>query len=167
MNAAEVDDTPTGEPAGDAAPSEEARQKATVEYNTIVETAAPVMVRLKASKFEAKADYIVQRLQEQSGKITLAKSIVGHHEFYGYNANEGTLLGFFSWTVQIKRRKILLSARADYIVGYAHVPNVSEAVARKFLGHVGKFAAYPYFRVYISQMAAMAGADMPPLPLLK
>lgn len=63
-------------------------------------------------------------------------------------------------------RKKALTIEADYAVIYDVGEDAVPNAARAFVTNVGLFAAYPYFRGLVAQVAWSAGVDLPPLPTI-
>ena len=78
---------------------------------------------------------------------------------------KGRVSAIFQYIVIAKLgRKTAVRCAAEYIVLYG-VPQDSEAEAAEgFCHNVGFFAAYPYFRALVAQLASSANILLPPLP---
>jgi hypothetical protein len=78
---------------------------------------------------------------------------------------KGRVSAIFQYVVIAKLgRKTAVRCAAEYIVLYA-VPQDSDAEAAEgFCHNVGFFAAYPYFRALVAQLASSANILLPPLP---
>lgn len=64
-------------------------------------------------------------------------------------------------------RKWVLRGRSTYLVAYTVEGRPTVQAAEEYLNKVARFTAYPYFRAHFAGLCSQAGAQMPPLPVMK
>ena len=130
------------------------------DYNRVAGNANLVGITLMASDIEVKPEYFdpatKNSLSYDSGVATC-----------DYDPNDGVISAWLKYAVNAKiGRKRVLKINAEYLVIYRSVPDLKPAAAEAFCAHVGKYAAYAYFRAWVSQVAGASNLRLPPLPTL-
>lgn len=130
------------------------------EYNAVATKAQLISVSLMKGNFDIKPEFY-----NPATKKTLSydTDVLASR----FDVDEAAVSAFFRFAVESKvGRKIVLKCSADYFVSYDVPEGVSQDAAESFSEHVGLFAAYAYFRGWLSQTAWAANCRMPPLPTL-
>lgn len=102
------------------------------------------------------------------------------------NRDVGMVVGHFTMTVTVDAPQTLMDTpditdvdpgddmrqivliTGQYDVSYTNIPDdADDDAVGLFIGLVGKFAVYPYFRNLVSQAAGMTHLDLPILPVLR
>lgn len=82
-----------------------------------------------------------------------------------FDSDRGVVSAIFEYIVTAKLgRKTAMRCIAEYVILYAVPSNCESEAAEGFCHNVGAFAAYPYFRGLVSQLASSANLVLPPLP---
>jgi hypothetical protein len=133
-------------------------------YNSIVYGAQLRDIALISSNFEVKPQYFSARLENAQ----LNHAINMEFSEPSYDDESGLLLAQMDWSVTAKKgRSQHLKLTARYMLTYSGVPSVESRHMSEFIRRVGRFATYPYFRNFVSQMSWASGAELPILPVLK
>jgi hypothetical protein len=124
---------------------------------------------MTSSRFDASSDYFLLRERgKEEKKSFMTLGMEGDLKRSSYVKEEGVMFGELSWSAYSKRgRKKALSIKADYLVVYSSATDLEEVYVEAFLGNVGKFATFPYFRALVATYSAASSADLPILPVLK
>jgi hypothetical protein len=77
----------------------------------------------------------------------------------------------FAWVAaeaicKIKNKRVA-AFRARYLIVYDVHGVPEEPAVEAFARRVARFAAYPYFRAHVAELASQAGVRLPPLPIIK
>lgn len=84
-----------------------------------------------------------------------------------YSSDRNIVSAIFQYEVVAKLgRKTAMRATAEYVVLYSVPKDCGNEAAEGFCHNVGRFAAYPYFRALVAQLAAGANLMLPPLPTI-
>ncbi|WP_295527193.1 hypothetical protein [Novosphingobium sp. Chol11] len=132
----------------------------TAEYNEVALSAQLVEIRLLKSNFVAEPEF--SSVQDETN-LSFGREVVSCFFKHG----DPTVAAIFNYHVYGKRgRTKLLKCEAEYVVIYSVPTLAAEEAARGFCRNVGVFAAYPYFRAHVAQLAWGAGITLPPLPAI-
>ena len=134
-------------------------------YNAVIEVAELGEVALASCNFDLKVAYFRAKNKEEDGvKYTYQCDVSDLH----FLEEHGVVGATFSWSLRAREgRKVLAKIDTSYICYYTRLQDCEEASAKAFLGRVGRFTTYPYFRALVSQMSWASGAQFPILPVLK
>jgi hypothetical protein len=133
---------------------------AATRYNAVVAAATLAAVLLTELEFkhEPVADTTAKRDLHFGGEIVAVT----------FEPATGTATGMFQWWVEARHgAAVSLRLTAKYVVQYAGLVGQDEDAAKAFVAKVGRFASYPYFRALASQINWEAGANLPPMPVLR
>ncbi len=84
-----------------------------------------------------------------------------------YEPDSASAAAIFRFHVTAKAgRKVVFTVQAEYLALYEVGKDAQPNAARAFVKNVGLFAAYPYFRAFVAQVAWNAGMRLPPLPTI-
>ncbi|NTG19410.1 hypothetical protein G6L00_03065 [Agrobacterium rhizogenes] len=145
-----------------AAPS---KQETLEAYNSIIERADLLDIRLMDLKFNVKHQYYAAIAK---GDDDLQHAFENDLAEMTYDAPSGLLMGNFRWVTKVtKGKKKLLEIDAKFYATYHGVPDVDQVHMDAFLRRVGKFATYPYFRGVVSRLSWESHAELPIMPVLK
>lgn len=137
-------------------------------YNSVVEHAQLLDIRLTDFKFSVKPRYYEAIEEENAGEVSLTRTFDHDVTDIGFDPEIGALGGRFNWTLRVLRGKTkLVSVEGSFFVAYSDVPNVERQHAEAYLRKVGRFATYPYFRSVVAQMSWESSASLPVMPVLK
>ena len=131
------------------------------DYDHVVEMAELRSVRLVSVSFAVKPD-LTSRPDE--------RDLEYHAENTKNVVDEATGIGlaYVTFTVSAGRgRKRLLQCTADYVASYNDLAGCEEKAAQAYLGRVGLFACYPYFRSVFANLDWASLSRLPPLPVIK
>lgn len=134
-------------------------------YNEIAQRARLAEITLSASEFHAKIDAALTLSDPEAAIKLNYKDELTDVTFDGAS---GILAGTFNWKAEIKSgRSSLVRLRAGYSIFYDNLVDADESYAVAYLGKVGRFATYPYFRALFSLQSGAASLTIPPLPSLR
>jgi hypothetical protein len=135
----------------------------TAEYNTVVEAANLDSVVLLQSEFQMDPNFLRQAPADRKLTLNLAKIEVGLDEAAGVGN------GTFQWEVIAKgdHDQQLLRVSATFVVVYVGLLGRDKKAVEAFIGRVGRFTVFPYFRTFVSQMSWLSGAGLPIVPILR
>jgi hypothetical protein len=137
-------------------------------YNKVVRSAELLDIRLVASKFYAKPEYFEQKDEVLSPDSGAKLAIVDTLKWADYDPELGLLVGHLDWEAGCRKgRRRLLSVTASYLIAYRVSKNLEAKYVNVFLGNVGRFAVFPYFRSLVAQYSSASAAELPILPVLK
>lgn len=132
-----------------------------VAYNSVVERALLRSIRLTECRFDMKPEALDADL------AVWQKDIRGDVEEVFFDRDNGRLAGFFVFEAILRfRRKRVLVVSAKYLVTYKVSGEIETDIGELFVERVGRVVAYPYFRSVVATLAAQAGLQMPPLPII-
>jgi hypothetical protein len=132
------------------------------DYNAVVQIADLIDIKLIHTTFDVvPALFLSEKDQHKFG--------YGCEFEHGYYRGEdNVLIGTFKLEAGSKQgRRWLLRAKSTYLVMFDVEGNPSEEAALSYLSRIGKFACYPYFRSHFAALCSNAGAEMPPLPVMR
>jgi hypothetical protein len=130
-------------------------------YNNVVERALLKSIRLTETRFNMKPEALELDLS------VWPKDIRGEVEEVFFDRDNDRLAGIFVFEVIFRsRRKRVLVVSTKYLVTYKVVGDVETDIGELFVERVGRVVAYPYFRSVVATLAAQAGLQMPPLPII-
>ena len=145
-------------------------KKSTLEkYDAVVSNAELGDLFLQSSEFEMRPDYYSARnLTDSKEGHAINLSVEFSADDIFFDSEDGVVGGNFIWILRAKvGRKQLLKLKCVYVCFYTGLEGKNEGAAIAFLKRVGRFATYPYFRTFTSQISWCSGADLPILPLMK
>ena len=128
------------------------------DYNYVAVNSKLRLVGLVKNTFSVSASCIAD---QKSWKLSYA----WEENACSFDSKRGVVSAMFQYLVIAKLgRKTAMRCAAEYVVLYS-LPLDSEAEAAEgFCHNVGLFAAYPYFRGLVAQLASSANLVLPPLP---
>lgn len=128
------------------------------EYNSVAMNAKLDTIKLVNFVLEVNAE--VQK-REGERELAFGRKLMSCR----FDENSWAAAAIFQFSVTVRRDgEEEFNCVGDYAVLY-NVPEGSAGqAATAFCKHIGSFAAYPYFRAVVAQMAWNAGTDLPPLP---
>lgn len=130
------------------------------EYNAVAVGSRLEAINLLASQFEVNADCIGNsaKWNLSYGRKVLSCTVGGEEKY---------VAAILRYEVMAKLgRKRAMLCRADYGIYYSIPEGSKDEAAIGFCRNVGTFAAYPYFRGLMAQLAWNAGVNLPPLPAI-
>lgn len=129
-------------------------------YNDVVASAKLVAIQLAKSRFDVSPEFYDSDLKKKLG--------FDHSDISTtFDRDENIVIGRFGFGCEAKGgRKSLLKATAEYIVIYEVHEGANGDAVEAFCARVGVFAAYPYFRALVANLAWAANAKLPPLPVI-
>jgi hypothetical protein len=137
------------------------------EYNALVAAAQLQDIRLVKSAFELAPEGIEVRPE---WKFTHACEIDQMH----FDAAKSLLIASVSAEANAEigeqgsvSHHTMLSITCQYVVFYSVTGSPSDAAIDSFARRVARFAAYPYFRAHVAELASQAGLQLPPLPVIR
>jgi hypothetical protein len=131
-------------------------------YNAAVAVANLVEVRLVSSSFVAKPH---PEADKEGSSATIEDQVRAHQ----FNEGSGTSFTVFEWKLSGSAASppTELRLRADFLLVYDGLEGVDAETVERLVRRVGRFASYPYFRAFVSQMGGMGCLELPPLPMLR
>jgi len=128
------------------------------EYNAVATSAHLGAINMLASNFSVNPDCLGD---SSDWKLSYNRKVLS----CSYNQDSRYVAAIFQYEVIAKlgRRKAM-RCTADFGVYYTTTEDATEAAAIGFCRNTGSFAAYPYFRALVAQLAWNAGVTLPPLP---
>jgi len=150
---------------GEAGPvTPEQKQELLARYNEVVDRAALGSIRLLDLNFAIKPD-------------CLAKEDYGSNSKFAYGVStkdidfdSGSGRGGASFTCEATSslgRVKAAHCKAVYYVSYRNMTGCEETATKAFMGRVGRFTCYPYFRALLATLDWSATAKLPTLPVLR
>jgi len=130
------------------------------DYNKLVASAELIDVKLIKSEFEVHGSFFSSDEAARGLRYAceVAKAV--------YEGD--VLLGEIHMLAGCKAgRKWSLKARAAYLVAFHVSGGAPKEAAEYYVEKVARFSAYPYFRAHFAALCQGAGAEVPPLPVLK
>jgi hypothetical protein len=129
-------------------------------YNQVVDSAQLVTVQLSKVNFSIDGDFYDESTPK---KLHFDRGVAGCF----FDPEGPSVTGSFKYVVYSKSgRKKQLAADAEFVVIYALAEGADEIAAKIFCRRVGMFAAFPYFRALMANLAWSANAPLPPLPVI-
>lgn len=130
------------------------------DYNDVAAHAQLLAVSLLKAESEIKPEYFNPATKKNLSYATATLSSAHIDE-------EQSMSAVFQFVVEGKvGRKKLLKIYAEFFVVFGCGSNHNPEAAKAFCEHIGLYAAYPYFRSWVAQVACAAGVKLPPLPTL-
>lgn len=126
-------------------------------YQKVVGTARLEDILLVSSSFSIDPEYYAA--SEKTHHIHVQQ------EFSTFEDQAATACEF-SVTAKADEKDILL-IKAKFVVSYSQLQGQAGPAVEAFVKQVGVFAAYPYFRSFVSQLSWMASAQLPIAPILR
>ena len=133
-------------------------------YNDIVVRAELATVQLCSLSFNVKDTFFSERNKKRP---RISYSIKSSEYIFDDNQDYAAVKIDCIVTAKGSRSSNILVCKAVYLVAYKNLSGCDENVVKAFLGRVGRFAGYPYFRSLFASLDWNAGTRMPPLPILK
>lgn len=131
-------------------------------YRAAADAADMHSIRLIFSQFDLKPE----GLDSDKGNWSQGYSCVT--QATSFNEEKNMLHAFVEAEAFCKSgKKKIISLRCKYIVSYSVQGEPDPAAANRFAHHVGRFAAYPYFRAHFAEVTSQAGLYLPPLPVMR
>jgi hypothetical protein len=130
------------------------------DYNKLVASAELIDVKLIKTDFEVHSEFFAVDPDARSHRYNceVGKVLV----------QDDMLLGEIQMLAGCKiGRKWGLRAKATYLVAYVLNGDAPKQAATHYLEKVARFSAYPYFRAHFAALCQGAGAEVPPLPVLR
>lgn len=129
-------------------------------FNRLCGTARIFVLQMISSNFAVKPHYFAHK---DDATLKLDNSILA-----SWVDDDGeSVSGIFRFEIKAKQgRKDLVCLRADFMVTYSIPRGIDAANAAAFCERSGLFAAYPYFRSYVSNVDALGSLELPLLPVL-
>lgn len=130
------------------------------DYNKLVASAELIDVKLIKTDFEVHGEFFSTDPDNHAHRYNCEVGRVF--------AQDDMLLGEIQMLAGCKiGRKWGLKARATYLVAYVVNGDAPKQAAARYLEKVARFSAYPYFRAHFAALCQGAGAEVPPLPVLR
>lgn len=130
-------------------------------YNSVVGRTTLTNIRLTDTKFEVKAEALA------SDPLTWRKEIRREPVDVFVEPDSGKLFGTFLFELICRhKRKRVFTCATRYLVSYRVQGGCEPDVGQLFVERVGPLVVYPYFRSTVAHLAAQAGMQMPPLPII-
>jgi len=131
-------------------------------YNAVVDIAELLDVKLIKTDFEIRASYF--STDQEKLKFVYKCDLVAKH----FSPDDGRLIGTFEVEAGAKySRQFLLRSRAHYVIAFEILGAPEENAALTYLSRVGAFGIWPYFRSHFAHLCGSAGAEAPPLPIMR
>ncbi|MDM9627094.1 hypothetical protein QTL95_14395 [Rhizobium sp. S152] len=142
-----------------AADAEKLKEQRLEDYNKVVAVAELGSIQLVKLEFDVSPDYHQKQDEVDLGYVITPE--VSH-----YDHDEGFAGCVINFEVSAKHDdERLLRCEATYTVTYAISEPCDETAVKAFLGRVGVFACYPYFRGVFANLDWAANTRLPPLPI--
>ena len=139
-----------------------------MKYNAVVEAAKLGRIILGECKFDLKTDYFKFRRLGKDDAKCLKFSYDGDVTDLHFDPEQNAVGANFGWRLVVKSgRTHVLKLYCSYMCFYTGLKDQDEAAAKAFAERVGKFATYPYFRAFASQISWASDTDLPLLPVLR
>lgn len=130
------------------------------DYNYVAERTKLLGLHLISSDFKITPEFYSDR---DNVRLAIETEIVGN----SLDNETGILVTMFEFTMRGKvKNRVAVKCGGQFVTAYRTPADAESAAAEAFCAKVGLFAAFPYFRAHVAQMAASANADLPPLPML-
>lgn len=130
------------------------------QYNNAAFGAELSSIQLSNLALEAHADVLLDTTEQL---LAFDRTVLSCK--YDEESNSAATIFQYSVTASVDG-SIAFRCVADYAVVYQVQGDVNMEAATSFCKHVGSFAAYPYFRAIVAQMAWNSGIEIPPLPTI-
>lgn len=131
-------------------------------YREAADAADVKSIRLVSSNFDIKPDAFTE--SDRSWKQVYRCDTVSAQ----YDKDQSVLFAFIEAAAICKiGNRNVISLKCNYIVSYIVHGNPEKVAAERFARHVGRFAAYPYFRAHFAELTSQAGLNLPPLPVMR
>lgn len=128
------------------------------EYNSVAVAATLHAINLLASSFKVDVE---EMNHAEDWRLSYNRKFLACH----YDAERNQVAAIMQFQVIGRSgRKQAMKCTADYGVFYEVPRDATEEAAIGFCRNVGSFAAYPYFRSLVAQLAWNAGLTLPPMP---
>lgn len=127
------------------------------EYNRVASVASLEDVRLLRVRSDVRPE------SEKRVTLSYGRDLVS----CDYEPDSASAAAIFRLHVTAKfGRKTVFKIEAEYLTLYDVGDDAHPNAARAFVKNVGLFAAYPYFRALVAQLAWSSGMALPPLPTI-
>ena len=157
--------------ANDRGATELGRQASEIQrYNQVVAAAELSAILMTNSRSESKPN--TQQRSDPSepesvtGIVHISHS-VGDHSFDSDQGMASCIVSFQLSVSAGEGKEELFKASTDFSVIYRGLEGQDDEAIGRFIRRVARFAAYPYFRAFVSHIVSLADIRMPPLPVLK
>lgn len=129
-----------------------------VEYNRVASVASLKDVRLLRLRSDVRPEAMTSKTLLSYGRDLVSCD---------YEPENGSAAAILRFHVTAKSgRKTTFQVQAEYLTLYDVGMDAQPNAARAFVNNVGLFAAYPYFRALVAQIAWGSGTVLPPLPTI-
>ena len=130
-------------------------------YNSVVGRTTLTNIRLTDSKFEVKAEALA------TDPLTWRKEIKREVTDVFVDPDSGRLFGTFLFELICRhKRKRAFTCSSRYLISYRVEGGCEQDIGQLFVERVGPVVIYPYFRSTVAHLAAQAGVQFPPLPII-
>jgi hypothetical protein len=139
-------------------------------YNRVVAAAELSVILMTKSRSEAalNAQQLLDLAEEGAftGIVHIDHSVSGN----SFHPDRGMASCIVSFQLSIsggEDRQALFNTSCEFSVVYRGLEGQDSGAIERFINRVAQFAAYPYFRAYVSHVVSLTDIKMPPLPVLK
>jgi len=139
-------------------------------YNRVVAAAefSAILMMKSRSEVAQNAQQLLDLAQEEgfTGIVHIDQSVSG----YSFDPDRGMASCIVSFQLSIsggEGRQALFNVSCEFSVVYHGLEGQDSGAIGRFIKRVARFAAYPYFRAYVSHVVSLTDIKMPPLPVLK
>lgn len=131
------------------------------DYHAVLAAAYLLDVKLIRSDFSVEAEFFSSSKDDH-------RFVFGCEQAAYHFGGDNRLIGTFNVEAGIKKsRRFLLRSKAVYLIAFAIEGEVSEDAALAYLGRVGAFGCWPYYRAHFAELCSSAGVDVAPLPVMR
>lgn len=142
----------------------EEKQRLRAMYNEVVDRAILGAIRLVDLSFSIKSEYLSKENYTTSAAFKYGVS-TKEVDFDAQTGRGGA--SFICEAHNSLGRVKVVHCKATYFVGYSNMSGCDETAAKAFMGRVGRFTCYPYFRSLVATLDWNSRAGLPILPVLK
>lgn len=141
-------------------PAKSDRDYTPEEYNRVTANARLIVITLMESQITIRPEFLDPDAKKKLSYNTEVGNLL-------YDDEAGSVTATCRFLVEGKiGRKTPLKIFAQYLVLYGCEKDLNPSAAEAFCSHVGLYAAYPYFRAWVSNAAAAGNVRLPPMPTL-
>lgn len=133
------------------------------EYGRVVSKAQLGTVQLIGAHFDLKPSYF-SALKQEGGVSHRYDSEASAVHF----DPTGTANAVLKWSLEVidQTNTTVLAIECKYLIVYSDLEGCDKPAVELFVGKVGHFTVYPYFRAFVSQISWSSGTNLPILPVL-
>jgi hypothetical protein len=139
-------------------------------YNRVVAAAELGAILMTMSHSEVSPNAQTRSGSSEEEPVTRVVHIGHSVDAHSFDSEQGMASCVVSFRLRIlagASQEELFKTTCDFSVVYRGLEDHTSEVIRRFVDRVARFAAYPYFRAYVSHLVSLAEIEMPPLPILK